>query len=176
LHLERIKARCPSAKPYSRATLRFWRLTYKQNFRGNGVATIERNQVRRGAVYGALYEISEKDMRTLDRFEGHPNVYQRYWITVETPIGKRRAIVYIMNDKFTCCAPNPKYLNTIMTGYKQWGLPLQKLVTEPSEQDYKQFGKPKPLKAIKPKPVVVSSPDEEDLRYLYEGEPPFYLM
>lgn len=144
LHLERILARCPGAKPYSRATLRFWRLTYKANFSGNGVATIERNKVRRGAVYGALYTISDKELAILDRFEGTPTTYQRYKIMVETPLGNREAIVYIMNDHFKYCKPNPKYLNVIMKGYKQWGLPLSKLVTTPTEQELRKT-KPRTL-------------------------------
>jgi hypothetical protein len=72
----------------------------------------------------------------LDRFEGTPSTYKRYIITVDTPLGKRKAIVYIMNDWFEPCPPNPRYLNTILRGYKQWGLPADKLARKPSELDY----------------------------------------
>ncbi|MCK9326161.1 MAG: gamma-glutamylcyclotransferase [Bacteroidales bacterium] len=131
LSLDQMEQRLPNARPLCKATLRFWRLTYKANFKGNGVATIEKNSERRGAVYGALYVLSAGDLATMDRYEGTPRVYQRRLVTVESKFGRVKAITYVMNDYFKPHSPNPTYVGKIQQGFWDWGLPIGKLAVTP---------------------------------------------
>lgn len=135
LDVKQMVSRCPSAKPLCRATLRFHRLTYRANFSDRGVATVVRNEQRRGAVYGALYQVSKEDMKQMDKYEGYPSTYFRAMMTVETKHGNVKAIVYIMQDYFDPKKPSWEYLAKIQSGYRQWRIPLEKLEIAPTADE-----------------------------------------
>ena len=70
-----MRQRCPDAKPKFSAVLPNYKLVFtgwSREWHG-GKATI---QPFKGAkVKGAVYEISEMDLKKLDRFEGYPGTY-----------------------------------------------------------------------------------------------------
>lgn len=73
-------------------------------------------------VPGVLYEVTEKGLAALDRFEGHPHVYRRDSLFVSTPGGRgRRAFVYSMNALLPPAQPRSRYFLTILAGYRHWG-------------------------------------------------------
>ena len=127
LNLEQMHRRCPSAIPVGPAILMDWQLSFtgKSVTWGGGVATIKR---RKGKYTpGVLYRLSQEDITTLDRFEGHPFCYERRKVTVEL-LGNRSltAYVYIHQEK-TPAMPTIDYLKTIARGYNQFGLDLSNL-------------------------------------------------
>ena len=61
--------RCPGAKPMTVAELAGWRLTFR------GVADIEPDASL--SVPGALWRLTPEDLRSLDRYEGAPHLYER---------------------------------------------------------------------------------------------------
>lgn len=121
LNKEQMLARCPGAKPVSAAVLPDHKLTYRGNWRGNGVANIEPD--KGSHIEGAVYEIDTKDLAALDRYEGYPNLYYRTDITVDTPGGAVRAFAYFMHtERYRPAMPNQGYFNTILKGFQDWGL------------------------------------------------------
>lgn len=111
--------RCPGAKPLKRAKLTDWRLTFR------GVADIE---PRSGfVVEGALWKVSDEDIRALDRYEGAPQLYDRAIVTVETTVGKVKAFTYVMVSHLTIGLPSPYYYGVIERGYRDFGINIKSL-------------------------------------------------
>ncbi len=114
---------CPEAKPKFTATLPNWKLIFtgwSRKWHG-GVASIKPSKGDK--VIGAIYEISEKDLKVLDKYEGYPTVYNRIKVVVFTDAGEPiEAVTYIKVEQSEETPPSPEYLATIRQGYKDWGL------------------------------------------------------
>jgi gamma-glutamylcyclotransferase (GGCT)/AIG2-like uncharacterized protein YtfP len=114
-----MEVRCPAAVVVGRAALPDWGLVFR------GVADVEPQP---GAtVEGALWEVTDECLRSLDRYEGaRPDgtgLYRREWI--ETLCGSW-AITYVMN-RDTVAPPSPAYLASIHAGFDWLGIPLDTL-------------------------------------------------
>src|SRR4030042_2012296 len=75
LNKQQMKQRCPDAKPRFQDVLPNYKLIFTgcaREWKG-GTASIK--PVRGEKVAGAVYEISEKDLRRLDRYEDYPTTY-----------------------------------------------------------------------------------------------------
>ena len=100
LSREQMLQRCPDAKPKFSAVLPNYKLIFSgwsREWHG-GTASI---QPFRGAkVVGAVYEISEKDLQKLDRFENYPNTYNHANVMVfnEDDVAVK-AITYIKTGR-----------------------------------------------------------------------------
>jgi gamma-glutamylcyclotransferase (GGCT)/AIG2-like uncharacterized protein YtfP len=113
--------RCPDAKPMFTATLPNFKLIFtgwSREWHG-GVASIK--PLRGEKVVGAVYEISERDLRLLDKHEGYPNIYNRREVIVFTedrdPV---KAVTYIKVEQSEETKPSLEYLATIRQGYRDW--------------------------------------------------------
>jgi gamma-glutamylcyclotransferase (GGCT)/AIG2-like uncharacterized protein YtfP len=115
LNLEGMGSRCPDSEPLGRATLDGWALIFR------GVADIEPRDGAR--THGALWSVSERDLRRLDRYEGCPGLYRRELVAVRIGEGKALAVTYVMNDDYLGL-PSPLYYASIERGYEQWELPV----------------------------------------------------
>ena len=120
LSKDQMLSRCPDSVPFAKAILLDYELTFKANRRGRGVADVIPSPGRR--VVGALYEVSKSDLKKLDRFEGHPYIYERQEVTVISNLQKVDAIIYVMKPEFLPKVPNEDYYKRILTGYYDWGL------------------------------------------------------
>lgn len=114
-----IKRRCPDGVPKFSATLPNYKLIFSgwsRQWRG-GTATI---QFSRGdKVRGAVYEISEADLRRLDQYEGKE--YSHLNVTVFNEDGDAvPAVTYIKTGSQEEIKPAPEYLTVIQQGYKDW--------------------------------------------------------
>lgn len=120
LNLEQMLTRCSDASPITQAILNGYELVYRRS-----VATIEKS-TSRSKVYGAIYDISARDLTALDRYEGYPHLYYRKFIQVEAKgLGNVKAMTYVMHKKFDKEQPTEFYYNTIKQGYQDWALPLK---------------------------------------------------
>ena len=124
--------RCPGNKPLCRAILKNYRLMFKT------VADIE--EAFNHYVQGALYEITREHLQSLDRFEGYPRLYIRKPVPVFTEDGREiYAVVYQMTDRIQYASPRQDYLNTIISGCRQWQLPkeyIQYIVKRAKKPDF----------------------------------------
>ena len=117
LNMAQFAARCPGSKPVCIAVLKGYRFA----FRGYGHADIVRD--KRSEVWGALYEITERDAAALDRYEGVPTYYVRVDVYVEDDQGEvRPALAYKMAPHRRKAEPSLRYVLTILEGYRDWQL------------------------------------------------------
>ena len=123
LNRKQMLERCPDSKPMFIATLRNYKLVFvgwSRQWRG-GVASIQ--PFRGEMVLGAIYEVSDRDLRRLDSYEGLPGSSNRLNITVFDEDGEPiEAITYIKAVQSEETQPSREYLAVIQQGYKDWGL------------------------------------------------------
>ena len=114
---------CPKAKPKSIAVLPNHKLIFtgwSRQWRG-GLASIRPLQGEK--VNGALYEITEDDLRLLDRHEGHPGIYDRVKKMVFTEDGERlEAVTYVRAVQSEETPPSREYVAIIQQGYRDWDI------------------------------------------------------
>lgn len=123
LNQKQMRERCPDSKPEFTATLPNYKLVFvgwSRQWRG-GKASIR--PFRGEKVPGAVYDISEQCLRQLDRYEGYPDVYGRFKVTVFNEDGEPiQAITYIKAGRSEETPPSAEYLAVIQQGYRDWGI------------------------------------------------------
>lgn len=120
LNRKQMLERCPGAKPLFKATLPNFKLIFTgwtRRCRG-GVASIKHFTDEK--ITGGIYEISEKDLKELDKFEvGYNRINVTVFSQYDEPI---KAITYIRVEQSDETKPSPEYLAVIQQGYRDWGL------------------------------------------------------
>jgi hypothetical protein len=119
LSVEQMAQRCPDAKVAGMAALKDWKLVFRTH------ATIEPCDGR--VVPVLIWEISQRDERNLDRYEGYPSYYykQDMTVTMTDLDGKNpqeiTAMVYLMTEGHELRMPYSGYLDTLAEGYRRFG-------------------------------------------------------
>ena len=120
LNQKQMLKRCPDSKPKFIATLHNYKLVFvgwSRQWRG-GVTSIR--PFRGEKVLGAVYEVSEKDLKRLDKYESN---YNRLNVKVNDEDGELiEAITYIKAEQSEETRPSPEYLSVIQQGYRDWKL------------------------------------------------------
>lgn len=126
---EQMAHRCPGAKLIGTGYLPNHRLEFYLH------ATVERTQAHGAKVPVAVWEISEEDERSLDRYEGFPTYYTKHRRRVVMNDGSElRGMVYIMN-MIRLQPPTVAYYNSIHNAYVRLGLRSEiERVLEPALQ------------------------------------------
>ena len=97
MNLDQMEFRCPDAEVIGNVMVKDYRLAFRGNSRGNGVASILPEQGEQ--VSGVLWSITEKCEKSLDYYEGYPYLYGKQDILVQCEDGQELyAAVYIMNE------------------------------------------------------------------------------
>jgi len=123
LNKEQMRERVPTSKPMFVATLPNYKLVFAGWFRQwrDGYATLALS--RGDKVIGAIYEVSERDLRRLDSYEGCPRNYNRINVTVFDEDGNPfEAVTYIKAGQLEQTQPSKEYLAVIQQGYRDWGI------------------------------------------------------
>lgn len=109
--------RCPEAQLVSTGEITGWEYLFKGSLTGS-YATIER---KKGAAPIPVYvwEITEADEKSLDRYEGYPTFYYKKNIRVKLHSTGKQAIglVYIMHEERELGIPSSHYFNNIREIY-----------------------------------------------------------
>lgn len=155
-----MATRCPRAVPVGPLTVNDAKLIFR------GVADV--TTVKGSVVPGGLWEITRQCEAALDRFEGIASrVYMRCFLEVRIGGKKRDVLFYQKRASRGIMRPEQFYLDTIATGYRDFGLNLSILaeavqhsidneeLTEKLKRRYHDRGRPKLATAL---PV---SDDEE---------------
>ena len=125
LSRKQMKERCPDSKPMFVVSLRNYKLVFVgwlRQWRG-GVASIR--SFRGEMILGAIYEVSERDLRRLDKYEGYPEAYTRVNVKVTNGFGNQiEAVTYIKAGQSEEVQPSKEYLSVIQQGYRDWGIDL----------------------------------------------------
>ena len=124
LNLQQMRRRCPDSHVVGTAELPGWRLLFKGSKSGNYL-TVE--QAEGHFVPVAVWEVSERDEESLDRYEGFPDFYYKKELDVvlhENGSGETRpvtAFLYIMHEDRRPGIPTERYLNCCREGYASFG-------------------------------------------------------
>lgn len=120
LNLKEMARLCPNSKPKIVARLHHYKLIFagwSRKWRG---PTASIKPVRDERVIGALYEISDKDLKLLDKYTGYPTISDRITVLVNSngdePI---KAETYVLKDKQEA-KPSDEYISFVRQGYKDW--------------------------------------------------------
>ena len=123
LNQKQMLERCPGSEPKFIATLPNYKLVFvgwSRQWRG-GVASIR--PFKGEKVPGAIYEISDRNLRRLDSYEGYSRSYTRLNVTVFDEDGEPiKAITYIKAGQSDEAQPSREYLALIQQGYRDWGI------------------------------------------------------
>lgn len=114
LNLAQMATRCPSARVYAKGILNNWELVYR-GAEKNSHATIKRKS---GSIVPVLvWEIQSIDEYRLDIYEGYPRYYFKKNIMVDIEGEKKKAMVYIMDERRLPGRPSISYVENIRQGY-----------------------------------------------------------
>ncbi len=123
INKKQMLPRCPRCRPRCSAVLPNYQLVFtgwSRQWRG-GMATIRR--ASGGKVPGAVYEVSEQDMKIIDGYEGYPGTASRLNVTVYNEDDEAiQAFTYIKTGNLEETAPSREYLAVIQQGYREWGI------------------------------------------------------
>lgn len=114
---EQMERRCPDAIALGAARLKDW----AWRIGGRGYATVSPSPGNH--VWGAIWNVSDSDLASLDRYEGVAGgLYRRALATVMTQNQPVEVHVYIENyDDYG--VPRPEYLERIIAGARWFDLP-----------------------------------------------------
>ena len=119
LNLMYMQKRCTSSKPIKDSTLKNFRLAYKGSADGFAYLTIEPAidfQVPLG-----VFELSYKDIKRLDLYEGYPHLYEKAYSPLQINSKEKEALIYIMQERFTYHLPSKEYIEICKKGYEDFG-------------------------------------------------------
>ena len=123
LNQKQMLERCPASQPKFRASLPNYKLGFvgwSRQWRG-GTASI---RFWRGQkVLGAIYEVSDRDLRRLDSYEGYPGSANKLNVTVFNEDGEAiQAVTYIKAGQAEETEPAAQYLSLMQQGSRDWGM------------------------------------------------------
>ena len=117
LNKDQMAFRCPDAVPIGTGTIKHYRLVFRR-----GVLTIEPSPGEYVPV--GVWQISEEDEKSLDRYEGVPRFYRKE--TVPIVLNKTGELVdalyYVMNPGFPIDVPSQNYMWICTKGYEDFGM------------------------------------------------------
>jgi gamma-glutamylcyclotransferase (GGCT)/AIG2-like uncharacterized protein YtfP len=123
LNKKQMAERCPGCKPKFTATLPNYKLIFtgwSKEWKG-GFASIK--PFRGEKVAGAVYEISDINLKQLDRSQGYPAIYNRFNVVVWTDTGEPvEAFTYIKREQSDVTKPSTELLTYIRQGYMDWDI------------------------------------------------------
>lgn len=125
MNVEQMGWRCPDAEVIGTGELIGWKLT----FRGNGRCGVANIEPEAGSsVPVVLWNISPRDERNLDVYEGFPHLYIKEYVDVTYKGRKVKGMAYIMTGGHRISGPNGSYLSTIAEGYDHFGIDASNLL------------------------------------------------
>lgn len=132
-----MKTRCPESKKIGAGELKGYQLLFRSHNGTNGYLTIERDE--KSFVPIGVYEISENDMKNLDRYEGVKyNLYRKEEIEIKNNQVNIKGLVYIMNEGIPLL-PENDYYKKVMQGYADFNFDPNILISAYNECKQRLF-------------------------------------
>ena len=117
LNKKQMSFRCPNAKVIESYILSGYKLEFRR------VANIKKTNNKQDKIACGIWNITKECESALDVYEGYPNLYGKMNIKLNDG---REVMTYYMK-KGHLATPSYEYLNTIILGYKDFGLSLDLL-------------------------------------------------
>ena len=145
LDLIQMKRRCPSSRLISKGALSCYRLTFNKFSSGWGGGVADVIQDQGSKVWGLVFEISDTDLKRLDRYEGYhkdeTSLYERWKTVIDTPNGQVSDVwVYTVVEKQKFVKPTLEYLQIIKDAAKKWNFPKAYLMLAYLDALYEDCG------------------------------------
>lgn len=119
LNIAQMKARCPAAEPVAPLTLP------RAILRFRGVADVAFHETAK--CPGGLWRITPACEEELDMYEGVAHrLYEKRYIVLRVEGRVERCLLYKMLQR-GIMPPSEHYLDVIIRGYRDFGLPLERL-------------------------------------------------
>ncbi len=122
--------RCPTSKFVGTTVLEGYELLFR-GCHGGAVATVEPKD--NSTVPVGIWEITDRDEKALDIYEGFPHLYRKETVKVKINGKNKNVMIYIMNDGRPINAPSVYYYDIIEEGYCDCNidpLPLEEALSE----------------------------------------------
>ena len=119
LNHAQMRGRCPDAKYLGSAMLQNQNLIFCGQ-PDHSFATIESMEGKEVPI--GLWEISPRDEKSLDRYEGYPNFYHKTVLPAAFDGEEVHAMVYIMDLAMPAGLPSVMYYDIVEKGYRDCGL------------------------------------------------------
>ena len=116
---EQMSKRCPGSKFIKKTCLAGYKFVYDgySSTWDGAVANIVRDA--NGKVWGGLFEIDERDLEALNRYEGYPHVYARETLRVRDETDNiYEALAYLRKEPQGIGKPSSEYRDTVIRGAK----------------------------------------------------------
>lgn len=113
INLEQMAYRCPHSRVVGTSEIKDFELEFR------GVATIVPKE--NASVPVLIWELDERDLPTLNRYEGWPRLYRQEKLPFELDGKSYEGMAYLMNHG-EISPPSQQYYNTILQGYRSFGL------------------------------------------------------
>lgn len=132
INLEQMAFRCPHSKVVGISEIKDFELEFR------GVATIVPKE--NASVPVLIWELDERDLATLNLYEGWPRLYRQEKLPFELDGKFYKGMAYLMN-RGEILPPSQQYYNTILQGYRENGLDesyLQKALENSLQMDFSE--------------------------------------
>lgn len=113
INLGQMAYRCPHSKVVGTSEIKDFELEFR------GVATIVPKE--NASVPVLIWELDERDLHILNRYEGYPSFYRQEKMPFELNGKSCIGMAYLMN-RGEISPPSQQYYNTILQGYQENGL------------------------------------------------------
>lgn len=118
LNLSQMKQRCPTARVIGASEIKDYELVFRGS-RYSAVATIE--PCKGSNVPVLLWGIQPEDEKSLDRYEGYPDFYEKKNMEIVLNGSTVSAMVYVMTPGHELGIPSERYKISIEEGYMDAG-------------------------------------------------------
>jgi len=169
LSTERFLDRCPSAVLIDTGRLAEHRLEWhKRGGDGTGKADAFYTGHEDDEVYGAVYEISARDKRALDGFEGLGFAYTEKAAEIATDDGTLKATVYVALDIRDGLRPSEQYHGYVLDGAIEHNFPTyyieDNILDVPVAPERRQYRVSRQYAQVGDYPVAVSNDEWETFK------------
>lgn len=118
-NLDEMSRRCPTAACLGAAYINNYEFVFRTH------ADIHHKPGAKCDI--VLWEIDDACLQALDSLEGYPYYYTRFKVRVHAGNKTVKALIYQMNDQTYVQEPSAGYLDTVVEGYKQNGVPTEQI-------------------------------------------------
>lgn len=129
LNLAQMRYRCPDARVVGYTYLPGMRLVFRGSQSGNYLTLAAGDSGDPRGVPCGVFEISERDHASLDRYEGYPRFYRRDYVqtgeifdalTGRVVSSSASAMIYLMQPGHPLALPSGAYWRTCLQGYRDF--------------------------------------------------------
>lgn len=127
---EQMKARCPGATVAGTGVLYGYRLVYQLSATGY---YMNLHPAKGHITPVVVWEVSEEDEKTLDRYEGCPRYYRKTNLKIKLirKVNGRRptvkAFIYVLPVRKPFGLPKERYVRICADGYREFGFNIETL-------------------------------------------------